>query len=490
MSTDEREIELKFICDPADAPALLAAAPPGEEDVHDLRSIYYDTDNLALRKAGLSLRIRESAKGRVQTLKLGSGFSRSEIETPLADGAGLDLETIGKRLPAGARDRLQPVFEVRVVRRRRLMRTAEAEIELALDEGEIRAGAAVKSICELELELKAGLPTALFDMAESLGRAAPLYRSFDGKAAQGQALLAGLGQAARRSDKAPVVAAACAAEAFQAIARSALGQLTANGELLRAAPTPEAVHQLRVAGRRLRSAVSVFRAVSGGPEAEAVSAEAAWLAGACGEARALDVLLADALRPARAAAPSHGLDDLIGAAESARERAYGRVAAAAASARYREFVLRAEAWIETGAWLEGDAEVTAQPVAAFAHHALARRRRKLLKAAGHFRRLDDAGRHVVRIQAKKLRYAAEAFAPLFDEGEGRRYISRIKRLQDELGALNDAAELEALFAELPLDGAALFAAGRIAGEAAARNAHGRRKAARAYDALETAAPFW
>ena len=259
MSAGEDEIELKFLCEPADLAAVLAAAPVGETYEKTLVSTYFDTPQGDLRQARISLRIREGGAKRVQTLKRGDGFAREEHEKPI-EGEGLDL-TLGAlkdALPAAKRATLSPIFTVRVVRRQRTFEYGGATIEMAVDEGEVQAGERTRRISEVELELKAGDCDPMFDLARELSKTAPLYLSFDGKASQGQGLIDGTDRSPRRHDKAPLARGLTAAGAFQAIARNTLVQIAANGVVLREADSVEAVHQLRVAVRRLRSAISTF----------------------------------------------------------------------------------------------------------------------------------------------------------------------------------------------------------------------------------------
>src|SRR3569833_1156785 len=81
-----REIELKFLCAPQDGEHALASAPLGPEEPRELVSVYFDTPEGDLRKAGASLRVRESNGRRVQTLKRGDGRSREEYEMALVSG--------------------------------------------------------------------------------------------------------------------------------------------------------------------------------------------------------------------------------------------------------------------------------------------------------------------------------------------------------------------------------------------------------------------
>ena len=83
MTDADREIELKFACRPEDLAAVLAAAPAGDDESRELISVYFDTADLALQKAGASLRVREHEGRRVQTLKRGEGLVREEYEAPI-----------------------------------------------------------------------------------------------------------------------------------------------------------------------------------------------------------------------------------------------------------------------------------------------------------------------------------------------------------------------------------------------------------------------
>ena len=491
MAASDREIELKFTCESSDIPAVLAVAPVGEDETRQLVSTYFDTPHQTLRKAGASLRIRASGDRRVQTLKRGTGFARKEHEAQVdQDTPNPSLGPLPDMLPRRARGALAPTFSVSVTRRQRLLPYAGAEIELAVDEGEVRAGEAARRLCEVELELKAGPPEALFALARELGRAAPLYLSFETKAAWGAALLDDTVLAPRKGGQARLVGDETTAGAFQVIARDALNQIAANAALIREAASSEAVHQIRVASRRLLSAMSTFKPLVVDDRQAELKAELKWLTGACSEARALDVFAAETLSAARHAEPGgFGLAELGLAIEAARSRAHARVAAAVASARFRALVLETCAWVELGDWRSSGREAR-RPVAAFARRALARRRSKLLKAGRNLARLDDAARHRLRIEAKRLRYAAEAFAPLYDEPAARGFIAALKELQDHLGALNDAVGLQALLTGLPLEGSALFAAGRLVGETASDKARQVKQAAAAMEAFAAQAPFW
>lgn len=485
-----REIELKFLCAPRDLNAVLAAAPEGDEDSRELISVYFDTPDLRLQKAGVSLRVRQSKAGRVLTMKRGDGLAREEYEAPLeGDQPPSELAPLREILSEADAAALEPAYNVRVTRRQRLVRFGDSEIELACDQGEVSGGRLASPISEVELELKSGRPAALFEFARELSKAAPLYLSFDTKSARGQALAAGQAVEARRKDKVRLPGHATAGEAFQANARNALAQIAANAAALREAPAPEAVHQLRVAARRLRSALSTFRPVVEDDAYAAMKAELRWLAKAFDQARNLDVYAQEVLAPAALApAAPAGLSALNAAVAAARDRARGEAAATAACDRFRRLMIDAAAWVETGGWL--GREAACEPARAYAAHVLAARRKKLLKRGRRVETGDDAARHAVRIEAKKLRYAAEGFAGLYPEKPVVRFVERAKDLQDLLGTLNDIATAETLTAGLGLTPEAAFAAGELAGRRAAGKSRLIARAKKALRRLRRTDPFW
>jgi len=486
---DAREIELKFLCEAHDLDKVLAAAPSGTDETRGLASVYFDTAAGDLRAKGVSLRVRRVGERRVQTLKQGEGLSREEHEAEISgDLPDPLLGPLKKLLPSRDLRTLEPAFEVAVKRRQRLFEHGAATIELALDEGEVRAGDRSAPISEVELELKAGDPTALFAVARDLAAAAPLYLSFESKAAQGAALLAGTRLSARHSTPVTLPRRASAADAFQATARQALAQITANAALLREAPGAEPVHQLRVGVRRLRSALSTFSPLFARAEARRLKAELGWLAKSCDAARNLEVFATETLAQFQPTTP--GLAALAKAVDRARAKALASAAQAASSERFRRLMIEAAAWIETGPWLKARRKARLEPVADFAARRLQQRLRKMLKAGGDLAALDDEGRHHVRIAAKKLRYSTHALGEPFPPKAVLEFVRRLKDLQDELGALNDMATAGSLIAGLRLTPEAALAAGAVAASLEARKPRLIGRAAKALDKLSEAPPFW
>lgn len=481
------EIELKLDVTP-DAAAAFEDSEllPGDPEKVEQRSIYFDTPDHALLKKGLSLRIRRSGRKRIQAVKANGGvaaglFVRSEWERAVkGDRPILDDMTPIRALLGDAVDTIAPVFEVRIARRTWIVSEGGATMELVLDRGEATAGVRTSPICEIELELKKGDPAALFAFARRIDTTAPVRLGVQTKAERGYRLARPV-PATVKAEPVALTSDMTAAEALQHIVQNCVRHFRLNEALLLVGRDAGALHQARVALRRLRSAFSIFKQVVGEDGKAKLGEELRWLASKLGDARNLDVLLERA-RPG-------ALHNRIVAA---REAAYGRVEDVLASSRVRALMLDLAEWTATGDWLDvSDKEADRnQPAREFAVTALGRFRRKVKKDGRALARADDATRHQVRKDAKKLRYAAEFFSVLFERRREkrryRRFLEALEALQDQLGLLNDLATAPRVLEQL-----------EMAEDPEALNllASGRKKAlleaaADAYDALIDTKRFW
>ncbi len=502
--TTPSEIELKFEIEPQDLEQVRAlAARRGEAGGSKrLETVYFDTEDRRLRGAGLALRVRHDGPRRVQTVKTYDGaglFDRGEWECEIAgdtpDAEAVSRTPVGEVLE-GDMGALVPLFATRFRRTVHHLKLSRSEIELALDEGQVDAGERHAPLMELELELKRGPAGALFAAARRLSKAAPMHLSLTGKAERGYNLADGKAARAQKSAAVTLAEDATVAEAFRRIGRACLIQFIENARLLRHSRSPSALHQMRVGLRRLRAAISMFKAVVGGPAAEAVKAELKWITGELAQARNLDVFLEDAFRPAAEADPDRvGMAGFGEALQTARTAAYDRAVTAAGSPRFRALVLETAAWIETGRWARTPAART--PAPAFAAETLGELRRRVRKEGKHLADLDAEHRHHLRIGTKKLRYGIEFFAGLFPgkKAKGRReaFVKALARLQEELGGLNDIAVARATALDAVQAcgaGHAAFAAGLVVGGHAAETRRRLRKAARLHAELADAKPFW
>ena len=129
------------------------------------------------------------------------------------------------------------------------------------------------------------------------------------------------------------------------------------------------------------------------------------------------------------------------------------------------------------------------PLAAFAASLLDKRWRKLHEGGDGIAEHTLEALHELRLEAKRLRYAAELFAPLWGGKAGRRFLKRLSALQEALGTVNDAAVARGLLAAL--DGSApTWAAGAVEGFAAARVGPARESALARWDDVAAAKAFW
>ena len=239
--------------------------------------------------------------------------------------------------------------------------------------------------------------------------------------------------------------------AFHAVMRANLAHLRANDRGMLAGRDLEYLHQVRVALRRMRSAMSVFAPVL--PEAMVyqLGAELKWLAGRLGPARDWDVFLAETLPPIEAEfGPHPGLERFTARCRMLRGGAGAQARRAVRSARYGRLVSRLETWLAGEEWLTRAAPpartALMAPVADFAAGVLEERYGRVMAKGRSLGRLDSGQLHRLRIAIKKFRYASDFFAALYDENSARAALKRLSRLQDILGTMNDAATVANLAA--------------------------------------------
>lgn len=438
---DPQELELKLEFDPADRERLDTALPEiadGETD--RLVSTYFDTPAAELRAAGYSLRVRRQGRQRTQTVKAARGasaglFERSEWERRIkSDKPLLDAEAgpLAEAVGAKALARIKPLFVTDVERATSRVDRADGAVELAIDEGEIRAGRRAERLSELELELGGGSPQLLFDLARQLNERLPLRLGVRSKSERGYALAAGTPRAATKAEPILLDCDGDAGDAFRAIAQACMRHFRLNETLLLDSREVEPLHQARVALRRLRSAFSLYKPLlAEDGTAELLNAELRWLAAELGQVRNIDVLIPRCKGEARERL------------KAARSRTFAQVRSELASSRTRLLMIDLTAWLAVGDWRTRppDPQGLRRSVLPFARDLLESRRERLKRRGKGLAGLDDAHRHKVRIEAKKLRYAAEFFGSLYAEGKARRqhkrFLDAIEALQDQLGELND-----------------------------------------------------
>lgn len=449
----ETETELKLIAGDAAIAALLREPGlfGGRSETRQV-STYFDTAGHALAAAGLSLRVRAIGDRRVQTVKaeratMASLFARDEWEREIAGDTPepADLAEAMGDVPV---DPLAPLFRTEVERVKTLFHLDDSVIEMVADRGRVVAGAAAAPIGEVELELMSGDPRALFALARRIAALAPVRLGVESKSERGYALLRVKPPKAVKAEPLRLDRDGDAAGLFAAVAGACLRHFRLNEDRLLATGGAEPLHQARVALRRLRSALTIFRDMLTDDRYEHLRGELRWLAALLGEVRNIDVLL-----PRITDREAHAT------LTAARADALAAVTAALDSPRVRTLMLDLSEWAAFGAWrtAEATAALRATPARDYAAARLDRLARRLRRRGRGLAEQDDEGRHEVRISGKKLRYAAEFFADLFPsakrERRRARFLDRLEAMQTALGDLNDLASGRALLAQLGLDDA-------------------------------------
>jgi inorganic triphosphatase YgiF len=477
------EIELKLALPPGHAlrirrHPLLQAIKPLKRTLH---SIYFDTPAFDLMQRGIALRLRRVGYHWVQTMKaearaVGAMSSRPEWEMAVAGGASPDFAV----LPQAALDllsgidlaRIAPVFVTEFQRTTWQVSRAEDQAELALDIGNIKSGDVTQAISEIEIELKAGAPDFLFEIAAQLLEQSPLHIEPRSKAERGYCLSGAQSAAPLKAVRPEFSPHQSAGAAWNAVMQASLAQCVANVPGFLEHPDEiEYLHQLRISMRRLRVGVSLARAL--GRPAPAWDMPLRESLRGLNAARDWDVFLAETLPKTRkllemqSAADGELLAALAAAAQQARQQAQTLLLAPT----FSRLILA------IGRDLLDVPTAPKMPEARqWAAKILEKRWLALRKRCRNFAKLNPEERHMARIAAKKMRYAADAFIPLYGK-RGARFIDALAMLQNSLGSANDAhvgaLMMHALIAEIRKPDAALaFDLGRIAG--ALENEVGRR----------------
>jgi len=392
------EVEIKLDISREDRPRLNSSELLGDpEETVQQRSIYFDTCNHDLFKSGFTLRIRRIGETYTQAVKaagaVASLFARSVWEQPLTDERPVfDHTTPLQREFGDILQDLEPQFTVEVERQIWRPKENGADVEVVADQGLVRAGDRETRICEIEIELKDGDRNALFGIARKIEAVVPLRFGIVSKAGRGYRLIAPR-QLASKAEPIELDRSMRAIEAFQAIASACFRQFRLNEEILRCHANPEALHQARVALRRMRSAFSLFKDVVSDAESPRLNGELRHLAGVLGKARDVDVLLSRKPR-----------GDLRDRLEEVRKDRYEDASDALNGFRGRALMLDLNEWLHSGDYLSKPttAEERDRPAADYAAFALDQARKKLRKHGKALAHVDDEQRHQARKDTKNF----------------------------------------------------------------------------------------
>lgn len=499
MAHSKTEFELKLVgpaCDVAAVPRLARLDPlavaSGAWD--RLVSTYYDSANGRLRAAGLSLRIREEAGVKTLTAKLtppgGGALYRLESERIL-DGAAVGFCTgnpeIDDIIGAEIED-LAPIARTTTDRWSRLLHAGGALIEASAEIGRAENAAEGRSapLAEVELELMKGDPAALFDLAEEI------IGEFDGRLRLSvepkldRALRAGAAPRLAKQGRPAFADGAVAADVLGEALKQIAARIVEAAALAADAHDSDGARQLRVALRRLRAAERIFRKALGGEDLKTLAAKAKALAALAGEARDLDVFIEHSLPLApRDAALCARLD-------SDRAERWAAAAAAMSDRAFGAFALDLFRAAYLQPWRAPAGKRLAAPARQYADDELEKRWRKLADCAAGVEFADPASLHALRIELKRLRYAAQFFRDFYP-GEARKpFFAAMSALQEAFGAVNDAVVAQRIAQDAGAGRGAetARAAGFIAGYRGAEAAAAARAIEAKWRDFSSAAPYW
>lgn len=488
VEPEEREALLR-------QPELRAGRPRGR--AARVSVVWHDTPDAALAADGLALGCRHGA-GAAPVWELQRLVAdRSELWPPggaprvLAEAAAPGL--IGQANLARLAAQLRPVaaFEGST----RVLADTPA-LQASLLEGGLRAVTAVRPVCRLVL-CGPGAAAAAIALAERL-RLTVAERSLAAEALQLVGRLA-----VTRPLGAPALAARLDVDGgFAFVVAHLAGVLLHHVPAAIAADGPEPVHQMRVAVRRLRSAMLLFRRAVACPELEAVTQGLKALGHVLGPARDWDVfVLGTGAKVGASFTGDAAVQGLLAAAERRRQQSYAALRRYLAGPGFRVLGIRLAALALWRPWRDAVPEDAAETekraalqragLAAYAARALSRRLAPVVAPGADLSGLTPEALHQIRLHTKRLRYATEFFSPLFPGRDTNRFLRRMAAVQERLGQLNDATVAAGLMAELPRGGAArAYATGVLRGFVAARTAGGRRKLEKTWQRFFRLEPFW
>lgn len=498
----------------------LTASRDGRSRNSSIKIVWHDSPEHALFGDGLAL-AEQRGVWRLERIYPGSATWLPGQPVPIVTEAP-DRETLPSPLAPLA------AFEGRQTTAVHLFDGQPVTITVA--KGVLRAVTAEQPMARIWLS---GEEQAVRQAALLIAGAVPVKIPLVSLAAAGIALATGR-QTAERHSGAPVLpeGTSRSGDALAHILGHLFDIIFAQADaFLRADRKPaEAVHQMRVAVRRARSALSIFRpAVPSGALDEAGTG-LKQLGGLLGPNRDWDVFVDETAPEIRKAMPNDDrLGRLIAAAGRRRAECQKTLAIYLGSSAFRELGIELAWFAAAGFWrappvVANEADTPPSPALAdlppvalaglppavladlppavladsppavladFAGQVLQNRWKKLMSAGKKIEELDIPSLHGVRLRAKRARYAAEMFASLHHGKAAHRFIRRLSALQQRLGVLNDGAVATHLLDELGgAGGRHAYATGLVTGFMAARAAKIRPRIVRAFRRFRRQNAYW
>lgn len=463
------EVELKLALDPNEVECLRRL-----DMVRAIRAIgrrhtdtYFDTADLSLAARNLHLRIRQTGPRFAQTLKTATAGgsivqTRNEwnvrVPSLQPDLSAFRAPEVTVALGDVTNSDLRPLFTISNGRQTRVLTIANAgggnsRVALMLDRGTIIHSGGEVPICEVELELIDGPLVGLYSGALSLAAALSVRIAPLSKADRGYMLVTPWRPSYKDAVRASLNERMMIGDAMSAVFGASLESFTANEPAVIEGGAPEGIHKMRVALRRLRSALSLFRKAMDPISRRTMNEDARWALKSLGDVREWDVFLSETLREVETARPGDpDLVQLRALAEVKRRAGYVVAREMLLSPKYCAFVLELGRWIEARGWrAELPLDMSLGPLSDFAQRTLTKRFKAVRKLGRNLTKLSSEERHQLRIEIKKLRYAVDFLGGLYPDADLAGYQLRLSQIQDTLGRMNDVAVMEARLSALVAD---------------------------------------
>ena len=378
----------------------------------------------------------------------------------------------------------------------RILSQPEDETSVTLLQGHLRAVAATAPACRLTLSGPAAITVAIALSSTLRLSVAPSSLALEALTLAGRAV-------PKRPLGAPGLEPGLDVDGgFALVVAHLAGVILHHAQAAPSDTGPEPVHQMRVALRRLRSAIGLFRRAVACPELDTVAAELKTLGRHLGPPRDWDVFTAGTGRKVGLAFPDDlAVTRLLAAAERRRRDAYAALRAYLAGPEFRATGIALTALATGRPWQQVSiedpeeaqhlAELQRSNLRDYAGRALNRRLARVVAPGADLSGLPLPALHDIRLHAKRLRYACEFFSPLFPGRNTSRFLRRMSALQERLGLINDGVVAQSLMAELPerAPGRA-YATGVVRGFVAGQSNSGLRKLERTWQRFLRIEPFW
>lgn len=457
--------EIRFELDAKDCDALIASlerhgAEPGAE-IRDF-ALYLDAPGAPIGNHGLALKIHRAGTITSDDIKMAVN---SAARLPPPNGWTRSVEPLSAATPVGARRWLQSflrsrsaeqslcvLFQIETHVSPWRVTSGNADCEVRLERARITANRQQESAALVTFSRHAGPEAKFFRFVEEICKPAKVRRGADTIALRGYRFCGSFGDSHLCAFAPKLTADMDTAMGFQTVARACFDHFLLNEAAIRMTRGGEAVHQCRVALRRLFTSLRLFASLVCGPARDELRLELKELDAHLQRARDLDVFIAEVIEPAIGHDPA--VQDLLHKLEVRRQSAYDELVAVLAAARTAKLFNRLTVWIEAGDWTsdcrrEG---LRREPLESFAA-------RKLFKITAKFKERCDTiesatpqERHRIRLRGKNLRYSAEFFETLFAPMKVRdthahhktarkrfqAFVAVLKDLQNSLGKESDA----------------------------------------------------